>query len=225
MKELSGYPPGTIVITSASLARFTEFSMSLLKLQVPEGTRLIWKRGVEIALQLNDGIRNMYGAWVWILGDDHTFDPDLLLQLLDRQVDVIVPMVPSRSLPFRPVIMHGPYHEQMKVYHWDEIKGRGLMTLPPRDYIGTAGMLIQKPVLDAIGDPWFQVGKLSDERLNEDLWLCDQIHKSGYSIHLDRDHPMGHIGVMEVYPEHRDDGGFDVALRQNKKQLLITQLA
>src|SRR5690606_2064204 len=103
----SAHSPGTVVIPAASLARYNEFWMSVESLQVPHGTKLVAARGADIPHQLNEGIRRMTGEWVWILGDDHVFVPDLLLKLLDRGKDVILPLTPRREHPFYPCMLHG----------------------------------------------------------------------------------------------------------------------
>lgn len=213
----SRHPPGTVVITAASLARYSEFWMSIEALTVPAGTALIASRGADIPHQLNEGIRKMVGAWVWILGDDHVFDREILMHLLDRDRDVVLPVVPRRDPPFVPVLMHGPLASLMRRYHWTELPITGLFQIPPGDSAGQAGALVRKNILDKLGDPWFEGGQLTPGRLMEDMYFMQRLHALGVPLFVDCDETMPHIANITItplrhggrwYPGHiRPDGG------------------
>ena len=196
----TGHAPGTVVIPAASLARYAEFWMAIENLVVPYGTKLISVRGADIPYQLNEGVRQMHGDWVWFLGDDHTFEPDLLLKLLARQVDVVMPVVPRRDPPFVPVLMHGPLGDYMTRYSWTELPIEGLFTLPKGDSAGQAGALVRKDVLDKLGDPWFEGGKLTPGRLMEDMYFIKRLHDLDVTIHIDCDQIMPHIANITIRP-------------------------
>jgi hypothetical protein len=197
----TGHQPGTIVVTAASLARYAEFWLSLESVQVPYGTRLVAARGADIPHQLNEGIRRMTGDWCWILGDDHTFEADILLKLLSRNVDVVMPVVPRRDPPFCPVLLHGPISNSMTRYAWTELPITGLYQLPKTDICGQAGALIRKPILDKLGDPWFQCGQVDKGRLQEDIWFMQQLHNLDVPIYIDCDQVMPHIANVTITPQ------------------------
>lgn len=197
----SRHPKGTVVVPAASLARYNEFWLSVESVKVPKGSRIIAARGADIPHQLNEGIRRMEGEWVWILGDDHVFDPDLLLNLLEREVDVVLPVVPRRDHPFGPCLLHGPIAPMMTPYGWWELPTSGLYTLPKNDSAGQAGMLVRKPVLDRIGDPWFEGGKLTPGRLMEDMYFVQRLHDLDVTIHVDCSQVLGHIANIAVQPK------------------------
>ena len=197
----SVHPKGTVVVPASSLARYNEFWLSVESLRVPEGTRLVAARGADIPHQLNEGIRRMVGEWVWILGDDHTFDPDLLLQLLDTQKDVVLPVVPRRDHPFRPCLLHGPVAPLMTPYSWAELPVTGLFQLPKNDSAGQAGMVVRKPILNQIGDPWFEGGKLTPGRLMEDMYFVQRLHDLDVPIWVNCDTVIGHIANITVLPQ------------------------
>lgn len=201
----TGHAPGTIVVTAASLARYAEFWLSIEAVKVPYGTRLVAARGADIPHQLNEGIRRMTGEWVWLLGDDHTFEADLLLKLLGRNVDVVMPVVPRRDPPFVPVLMHGPVGPKMRRYAWSEVPLNGLFTLPTGDSAGQAGALVRKGVLDKLGDPWFEGGRLTPGRLMEDMYFIQRLHDLEVPIHVDCDQIMPHIANLTLTP-HRHQG-------------------
>lgn len=196
----TGQPPGTIVVTAASLARYAEFWMSLEAVIVPHGTRLVAARGADIPHQLNEGVRRMTGEWCWFLGDDHTFHPNIVLNLLKRDLDFVLPVVPRRDPPFVPVLMHGPVADKMTRYSWTELPISGLFRIPPGDSAGQAGALVRKPILDELGDPWFEGGQLTPGRLMEDMYFIKRMHDMGVSMYVDCDEVMPHIANITITP-------------------------
>ena len=193
--------------------------MCLEALRVPEGTRLIASRGADIPKQLNECISNMTGEWIWILGDDHTFEPDLLLKLLNRNVDVVTPVVPRRDHPYVPVIMHGPLAPKMRRYEWTDLPASGLFVLPKGDSMGQAGFLVRRRVLGLIGDPWFEGGKLTPGRLQEDQYFVKRIQDLGIDINIDCDLAMAHIANIAILPQ-KHGGRWYAGYRHKDKAVL-----
>lgn len=189
-------PAGTIGIVSSELARFTDFAVSMLKLARPPGTRVIWQQGLDVTANFNMIIDGLEGDWLWIMGDDHVFEPHILLQLLARDVDVIVPLCLKKRAPFEPVVYgHEETDEEgVSRYYEAELPRNGVVEVHAA---GSAGMLIRKHVLDRIGQPVFET---SGVRQDEDLILCRKIREAGFKIYCDVDARLGHIGVFGVYP-------------------------
>jgi len=217
----TGHPAGTIVVAAAMHPRFYEFTMSLAQVGAPEGSKELIVRSCDITQNFNDGIKKMVGEWVWFLGDDHSFDKGLLFRLLNRNVDIVVPLTSCKSVPFMPCMMHGPkdleegesyWHEDMAVYHWDEVSGVGLLPLPKGDFVGQAGMLVRKTVLDQIGYPWFRCGQLDPGRLQEDLYFCNKVQSLGRTIYIDQDEILGHHTACNVTARRGPDGKWNPAL-------------
>jgi hypothetical protein len=146
----------------------------------------------------------MTGEFCWFLGDDHTFDPKLLMRLLDRDVDFVMPVVPRRDPPFVPCIMHGPIAPAMVRYSWRDLPTEGLYELPVGDTSGQAGALVRKPVLDKLGDPWFEGGQLTPGRLMEDQFFIKRVHDLGFQIFIDCDETLGHIANITIVPQKHE---------------------
>lgn len=221
----SRYGAGTIVLASAAQPRYYEYSSSMEGLYVPNGTRYLIERGCSVVDNFNAALRKATGEWVWFLGDDHSFAPDTLMRLLQHEVDVVVPISPIKIAPWSPCVIHGPsdgrtWHPNMPLYGWDELSGEGLLPLPKGDFIGQAGMLVKKSVLDAIGDPWFKCGQFDPGRLQEDMFFCHELQQKGFTVHIDQDIIFDHWFIMGV-TARRHNGKYAPAIKSGKNVMVL----
>jgi hypothetical protein len=147
------------------------------------------------------------------------------MRLLRRRVDVVVPITSCKSVPFMPCVLHGPengetWHEGLPVYHWDELSGTGLLPLPKGDFIGQAGMLVQKHVLDTIGYPWFKCGQFDKGRLQEDMWFCHEVQEAGFTVHVDQDEVLDHYGIVGI-TARRHEGTWNPTLKFGTNSIVL----
>lgn len=204
----SRYPPGTIGIVSSYLGRYREFDVCLSQIQAPNYSTVTWRIGINAALNLNELVRAMTKEhqWLWILGDDHVFKPDLLLRLLERDVDITVPFCLRRAYPYHHVIHEG----EDKKFHrvpCNFLDGKsGLIDITGK-VIGNAGMLIKRNVLEAVPEPWFEVGKTNPEVMGADLFFCHKAYQAGFKLFVDTDNVIGHINHMAVWPYQDEKNG------------------
>ena len=197
------HPPGTVIVAAGEFLRFGGFVHSLLKMERPEGTHIHIEQSVAICENLNGCIRRMAddSKWIWIQADDHIFpDGDELIRLLDREVDVVVPLMLRRSPPFVPVI----YKDYLpgkgyKPFGYDELPREGLFEVYAA---GTGGMLVRREILEKIGDPWFTYAE--GEKLNEDLHFCQKVRKHS-KIYCDVEVTFGHRGTFTAWPIFDDE--------------------
>jgi hypothetical protein len=194
---------GTIGVLSSELARYADFSIALMHLNKPAGTRLAWTKGVNVVNNMNRMVTQLHGDWLWVLGDDHVFDPDLLVRLLTHDVDVVVPLCLKHSPPYDPVVYSHQNENGEYVGHTD-LPESGLH---PIYAAGTAGMLIRRHVLDALQDPVFE----THGGLNEDLTFCAKVRAAGFRIWCDVDSPLGHLSQISVWPTY-EDGQWQIGL-------------
>lgn len=187
---------GTIGLVSQPLARFTDFWMSFMALVRPASTRFAFRQGMDVTGNYNGLVDDMAGDTLWIMGDDHTFAPDIYVNLLAHDVDVVVPLVLKKDAPFDPVVYEGEeLDEQGRTLHQvARLPQSGLVEIHAA---GSAGMLISKRVLDALERPVFTT---SDGMQNEDLLFCRKVREAGFKIWCDVDQKMGHIGIHTAYP-------------------------
>jgi hypothetical protein len=189
------HPPGTVAVPAGEFSRYHQFTNSIAGLLKPPNTKLQITRGLSVTHNLNSMVRELHGDWLWVMGDDHSFSDDALMRLLDRQVDVIVPLCWRRSPPFQLVVFtHQNEDDSYQPINPGDLPDEGIFEIHAA---GSAGMLVRKNVLDAIGDPWFTtVG----EHQNEDLEFCRKVREAGFKIYADSEVFIGHHGQFSVWP-------------------------
>jgi hypothetical protein len=203
--------PGTIALPTAEIGRFTMFTVSLAGTRQPPDTNLSIMASASVTENLNAVIRHLRDEdeWVWILGDDHVWEHDCLVRLLQAMeenldADIIVPLVVKRNPPWHLVVFKeaGIHHDGLprwRPYQWDEIPASGVFEV---DAAGSAGMLVRREVLDRMGDPWFR--STGGVILNEDVTFCADARELGFRIFASADVTMGHLGIFNVRPVRRD---------------------
>lgn len=223
MKEIdSPHPPGTIAVPVGALGRYWQLYASLDTLQVPRGTELMFAEGVNVAYNLNKIIREMHGEWLWVMGDDHRFRDDMLMRLLDRQVDIVVPIASRRGTPFQSVLYKYAALDTSSylTYSWDDLSidypNGGLAVV---DAAGSAGMLIRKHVLDTVKDPWFV---WYEEKVSEDVGFCLKARRCGFNIYADLDQTLPHLTPCELEPYRDKDGRWQVSIAVTNRRVSLT---
>lgn len=203
-----GFTPGGIRITngkaagvhvgvlSNELARFSAFFQSLLGVMgnLPPGSGLGWAKGVNIPKACNRLVAQMLEGtyeWLWIMGDDHTFDNDIVVRLIEHDVDVVVPHCLGRYPPWDPVVWN---QDEDGLYFRPNLPKSGLTEIHAA---GSAGMLIRRRVLEAVEAPWF-------EGRNEDIGFCEKAREAGFSIYIDPEIRLGHVTLATVRPAWAD---------------------
>lgn len=199
--------------------RYGSFVMSLMKCVKPEGSQVIFNQSISITENWNSIIRAMTGDWLWIQADDHTWEPDALTRLLDRDVDVIVPLIIRRGPPFVPVIFKDEVKEGYVPFAYSEIPNEPFKV----HMAGSGGMLVKKHVLEAIDDPWFEYE--AGEKLNEDFNFVRKVKAAGFDVWCDPTVVFGHISMFTVFPSRQEGGGwrigFDVGTSKNGQRSIF----
>jgi hypothetical protein len=142
------------------------------------------------------------------MGDDHVFAPDLLMRLLDRQVDVVSPLVAARKWPHAMfVFRQDPEKDEMTIVDRSELPSSGIH---PYDGCSGAGMLIRRHVLEKLQAPYYEPGKIRQGELNEDTWLMYKMRQAGAQIWVDFDLRMGHQTPAVVWPRRDAEGRWEI---------------
>jgi hypothetical protein len=185
---------GTVGVVASEAARYTQFAVALSGLEMPGDSVLRWVISGDRVSGQNELVKNLHGDWLFIMGDDHAFGPGLLRQLLAHDVDVVVPLCLSRRTPFNPYCFQ--QREGMVPLDLSACPAGGLVEV---EAAGSAGMLIRRHVLEAVGDPWFEY--MSE---GEDIAFCDKARAAGFKIHVDLGAPLGHIASTILWPTFND---------------------
>lgn len=222
----SPHGPGVVGISGGELARYHAFTACWASLYVPEGTRPMLVAGYDTAYNSNDVLRAaleqcvtclhkhqdggcaecacptfVAAQWVNVWDDDHAFQPDTLIRLLDRNVDVCMPLYTQRQPPFHPCIYKAQHEDgSCDIFTWEDLEGKsGLL---PIASAGKGGILIRRHVIEKLPDPWFErLGKIGEDHL-----FFKKCREAGFGVYADLDCGIGHLTPMEVRP-HRDAQG------------------
>lgn len=209
---VDGYSPVAILIPINDVGgRYADFMTSEAALHVPVGSELFFQSSANVAWNLNtcwraalesERTHHVRFSHAWILGDDHVFSPTLLTSLLDRHVDVVAPLVAKRSPPFSPIVFPDRVGVRYRTAAWKEIP---FAYLWPVACVASAGMLLSRAAMDALGDPWFVPGPtIGTESVGWDMYLCDRLRERGILIHCDTAQVMGHTAAITYTPRHQD---------------------
>lgn len=205
----SPFKPGLVLIVSQDLARYPEFTTSLLNLHVPQNTTWQWASGTSI-----EGNRNLAmsripneAEWIYTIDDDHEFEPDTLMFLIqrmfsDERIDILQGLCHTRKPPYLPYAYrrNGEPDQLGWGYtnaSWDELPISGISEW---DAVGTGGMLIRRRVIDVMPYPWFEAGKTAKDAIGEDLYFCTKARQLGFRVWMDSDTRTGHITKAIGWP-------------------------
>ena len=244
----SPHARGVVGLSCGELARYTSFHACFDAVQAPPHSRKSYGVGYDTASNSNDIIRSMHPAdqWVWIMDDDHAFPSSTLIDLLDRQVDIVVPFYVQRKSPFWPVIYSALPDGRFTTISLADLKGQtGLVKI---DSAGKGGVLIRRPVLVAMagadcvcpppedGDPrrlhdpacvwprstWFEHRGL----IGEDHVFFTKAKELGFQTYVDLDVPIDHLTTIAVAPRQVPDGEWFVELNlQNHVRVIVREQA
>ncbi len=205
------YPPGHIGIATDFLGRYREFDYCMARCVSPPNSSFQYYMSVDVCHNFNSMVRhflkNKDFQWLWILGDDHVFGDNLLLCLLERNVDVVVPLCVRRLHPYIP-ILHTELDKGCVGLEdpWEPLTGKtGLLEWSGTS--GNAGMLIRRHVLEAMTDPYFENGQTASGVGASDLHFWHKLHKMGIKAYLDLDNAIGHLTHMSVWPLYNEETG------------------
>jgi glycosyltransferase involved in cell wall biosynthesis len=200
--------PGTVVLLSAELGRYTVAQQCFDALELPSGTERVRHAGrSNVADNRNAIVESFAGDWVAMIDDDHVYPPDMLLRLLrhlrNPRVDIVTPLIVRRNLPHQNVLVLAS-EDPEKPHETRQI------VLKPTDggllevhAAGSGVMVLRRRVFERVARPWFEWGRTS-----EDFALCLKAKAAGCRIYCDLDTRVGHILPMIVWPARAEDGRF-----------------
>jgi hypothetical protein len=206
---------GTVAIPTRDVGRYTYAEISRAILLTPPETMWDWEISTYLALSRNTLVQRALdnGAeWLFFVDDDQALRPDTLMRLLDHGKPIVSGLYLNRNRPFHPIA----FSERLEDGTYAPID----LTALPREgllqvqAVGAGCLLIHREVLEAIGENWFQHGRVDDWDASEDIIFCEQARKAGFEIFVDLAVQVGHFAPTAVWPSWVDQEwavGFSVA--------------
>lgn len=205
------FPPGVVAVITGDLLRYAQAAQSIEDLVAPAGSHQQRERGANVAGSINQAINVMMSderfQWIWLMGDDHVFPPDILFRLLARNVDCVVPMCLNRFPPFDPTIIDQDTHQ---IKFIGDMPDGGLYQLAENENCGDAGMLIRRQVIEKLGAPWYDRTRSGSLGVDDQVFV-QRIKRAGFAVHMDCDNVIGHMSPFTMLP-YRRDGKWHVRL-------------
>lgn len=198
----SDHPPGIVAICTGDTFRYSVSAQDFSRLRCPPNSAVSWQVGMLIGRSLNNAFQACMdrpdAQWVWIMGDDHTYDPDILLKLLDRNLDAVAPVCLNRLPPLDPVIVEHDHPGKGRLKYLEDLPTSGLYKLRPEETCGDASLLISRKVLEATGPNWH--GRKSGSLDAEDQSYIQKVKDAGFDVFIDCDLTIGHITPITNRP-------------------------
>jgi len=239
----SQYGPVCVAIPSATLTRYVLFETSLEGLYCPQGSQMFRIQSASAAKNRNDAIRlsdrvnvgassenppcikcgrldrhqadcPMRVTHYFFMDDDHHFDVELLMRLLNHALPIVCCLTAFSKPPFIPVLYKGDALVDGKTKFinipWQELDGR--TGLYPVFAAAGAGILVERGVLEKIPDPWFELGHYDSEQCGEDMYFYEKVRNLGIPIYVDLDAAIGHFAHVAAWPHRLPDGRWTIML-------------
>lgn len=137
---------------------------------------------------------------------DHIMPPDLFDRLHAHGKDVITARYHVRRPPYHPNLYVA--HPLAQAGHFKTVHyGTGCFEI---DRGGAGALLIQRRVLEAIGDDWFRYQRNPTEHepndfsVSEDFWFYEQAQKAGFTCWADWDTEVWHLATVPIGGTHYD---------------------
>lgn len=194
----TNHGPGVVAVITGDLLRYAQAARSIANLHAPNNSCEFWKMANNVANSINEAFQttldNPDYQWCWLMGDDHVFHEETLINLLDRDVDCIVPLCLNRYPPFEPVII-----KDKKPKFLGDMPLEGLYELQEGEACGDAGLLIRRHVLEVLRPPWYD--RLRSGALGvDDQVFTDRLKRAGFPVYCDMDTRIGHMTPITLLP-------------------------
>jgi len=166
------------------------FTLSLASLIIPDSSSIL-----AIPRVMIDTSRNMCcekllegdATHLLFIDDDMTFDPYLLSNMLEHDVDIIGALAFKRREKYEPCV----YNKKEDGLYYPILP----QIFQEVDVVGTGGMLIKREVIEKLKNPWFETYyDKQGTHWSVDFSFCIKAKKAGFKIWVDPKIEMKHIG-------------------------------
>lgn len=227
-------PPGLIGLPCGEIARYSDFTHSLLALRKPPGTAFMKATGLGTANPLNAigraFIDNPEYEWLFLCNDDNLFPVDTIYRLLDHDVDVVSGLYFGRIQPFEPILFDSwemvefntngdkwkPGDGAKTERRWwnRHLMATGEQGLIKASAVGDGCLLIKRKVMETIPPLWWEYGISATDSCDHDVNFSQKVIDAGFGLYCDLDLRVDHIAQFIVRPARMTDGSWQVHLVQ-----------
>jgi hypothetical protein len=193
------WAPGLVAIPTVDWM-YTESVQALFELRdtLPIGSemRLMPQTSSPVATKremlAHQMLSNPEWQWICYIDSDMVPPPYAVARLLSHKLPIVSAIYAMRQPPYAPCVM------------WLNSKWPSpeafARPVPVRN-AGFGCILIQRDVFLNMGSPWFAENP-EDPGLGEDYLFCDRARAAGYSVHLDAELEVGHLGITSITPAY-----------------------
>lgn len=219
--------PGMLGLACSSTIREPDYLTSMIALQKPAGTMFKKQEGLGPANPFNHIAREFLKRpqleWLFLTNDDNLIPPGGLMQLLDRDVDVVTGLYFGKFMPFEPIIFSKVEligYGSHDAHNWYT---RHLMSpadpgMLPIVACGDGCLLIRRRVMEAIPDPWWEYGETVTDACDHDVVFSRKVREAGFELWCDTKVIVDHMTRMAVRPVRNGDGSWSVHLVQDEER-------
>ena len=219
----TAHSAGTVAVVTGSMPRYFEFWDSLVNTYIPPNTKYLRASSYNVVMNRNAALEKAVGDWVWFLDDDHVWDHNVLLRLLDHNVDVVGPLVTYKVPPFHSQLFKSydaVTYQNCQGYTWKEVQAKldSGITLLDVPSMGTPGLLVRRHVWEALakeGPPFIWPPYVN---ATEDTLFTYRCHKMGFKVCCDLTIPFPHVSTMAASAEI-DHGALGLYVTMNHKKI------
>lgn len=223
------FPPGMIGVPCSRSGQDSDFLPSIMRLQKPAGTVFTKAVGLGPAAPLNDIARQFMAhpelRWLFLTNDDNLCPADTIPRLLRHHLPAVTGLYFSRLMPFEPVafdqmkegvdlIADYPEAKRGDRWYYRKLMQTGDSGLQQLLACGDGCLMVQREVMEAIGDPWWEYGETLADACDHDVVFSRKIREAGFKIWCDTDLWVDHITSMIVRPYRDKEGNWFTQLVQ-----------
>lgn len=189
-----------ICIPTAEFARRADFYDYFNALEKPEGTMCTFSHGqsparnrnIMIDIALQNGATHCF-----FIDDDMAFKPEILMQLLAHDVDIVSGLYLMRNFPHFPVMFDKAYDDGRCKFRFLEPGDSGLVEVVN---IGLGACLIKTEVFKKLPKPWITLGETERDHWCDDISFFNRVRKAGFKMYVDLDAQCGHMITATIWP-------------------------
>jgi hypothetical protein len=212
-------PKVLIATITAEMPRYYEYYDSLDRLILPPNSAKVSIHSSSPAKNRNIIISSALKTdftHIFFTDDDHVYQPDTVMRLLARDVDIVSGLYCMKFPPFPLIALNNPNDANMSSFVNMQKYGPYDMFEVARVPAGCLllridalramqryfNKLIGYTVGSKIWTYWFTIGQIIKDEWGDDLWFCDKAREAGLKVYLDCAVRAGHLTKCILTPEY-----------------------